>query len=494
MTALALVLFGVLLAGAGLAVWRRPLLALYAFVAGLALHNLVMSLLYGAGIRGGALEAIQAWKEALLAIALAGVCWNVRSTGRLPFRLGLADYLALAFGAVLVLYALLPQGLLGGTAGTEAILHGLRHGLVPVAAYLLGRALAPTPAQLRTFGWTLVAAAAAVAAFGLIEEYTVPVEWWRDSGAVGYFREQLGFDYHGPGGLPDNFAFNSSEGVFRRLTSTFISPLATAFMLVVALLLAGARGLRREVVLAALAVVIGAGLLFTLSRSSVVALAVGLVVLGLLARRPATLAAAAATIAVGVGFAFAFTSIAPRTHFFKEDLPYQEERARKQGGLPGGSGVLSGGEPSIRSHLSSLRDGLETVARHPQGYGLGNAGVTASRFDVPLRAGVSNYTEIGVETGVGGLLLFVGWNVALLIGLGRAARRAGDETLRRTAAGVAGTLAAILALAVQTDIYGVPWVAYCVWWLAGALVIPAAARAPVAAPARLTPAGLSSRR
>ena len=243
MSALALVVYAALLSGAAVVVWRRPLVGLFAFVIGLAAHNLTMALLYGAGIRGNALEAIQAWKETLLAMALARVARDVLRARRLPFRLGTVDILAVAFGGIVVLYALIPQEVLGGQAGPKAILHGLRHGLVPVAAYFLGRALAPTPGQLRAFAWTVLGAAAAVAAFGLIEEYTVPVEWWRRSGAVGYFREQLGFDYHGPGGLPDNFAFNSSDGLFRRLTSTYISPLATAFMLVVALLLVPRRRL-----------------------------------------------------------------------------------------------------------------------------------------------------------------------------------------------------------------------------------------------------------
>jgi O-Antigen ligase len=477
MNGLALALYGVLLAATAVVVWRRPLIALYAFVIGLAAHNLVMALLYGAGVRGNALEAIQAWKEALLAVAIARVTWDAVRTRRLPFRPGLIDLLALAFGGIVLLYAVIPQGALGGHAGTKAILYGLRHGLVPVAAYFLGRALAPSPRQLRLFGWTLVGAAALVAGFGLIEEYTVPVEWWRHSGAVGYFHDQLGFDYHGPGGLPDNFAFNSSEGLFRRLISTYISPLATGYMLVVALLLGIglARGRARRPLIA-LGVVIAAGLLFTLSRSSVIDLAVGLVVLALVRRRPGPAIAAAVTVAIGVGFAFSFTHIAPTTHFFKEDLPYQREHARKHGGLPGGSGVLSGGEPSLKSHLTNLRDGLETVARHPQGYGLGNAGATAFRFEVPLKAGESNYTEIGVETGLAGMLLFIAWNLALLVGLAHAARTAEDETVRWAAGGLAAALAAILALAVQTDIYGVPWIAYCVWWLAGALASPLALR------------------
>src|SRR5439155_25844154 len=152
--------------------------------------------------------------------------------------------------------------------------------LVPVAAYFLGRSLSLGRVQLRPLAWTVLGAAAAVAAFGLIEEYTVPVEWWRHSGAVGYYGQQLGFDYHGPGRLPENFAFNTTDGVFRRLVSTYISPLAAAYMFVVALFLLPARRIA-----AALAVVVAAGLLFTVSRSALVALAAGLVVLAYARRR-----------------------------------------------------------------------------------------------------------------------------------------------------------------------------------------------------------------
>ncbi len=490
MTSAALTLFGLFLALAGIAVWRRPMAALYLFLVGLAVHNLVLALLYGAGVRGNALEAIQAWKEALLAVALARVGWDAWRARRLPFRPGVVDALALAFAALAALYALLPQSALGGHAGSKAILYGLRHALVPVAAYFLGRSLELSGRELRRFGWALLGTAAAVAAFGLVEEYAVPVEWWRHSGAVGYFHDQLGFDYHGPAGLPDNFAFNSSHGLFRRLVSTFVSPLATAYLLAVALLVAAVLPVRRRgraaVALGALAAV---GFLFTLSRSSVVALAAGFCVLAWASRRRLWLGAAAATVVAGIGFAFLFTHVAPRTHFFKADLAFQIENARKHGRLPKGSGTLSTGDPSIRSHLRNLRDGLETVGRHPQGYGLGNAGATASRFKVPLKAGESNYTEIGVETGLLGMVLFAAWNLALLAGLLRTARAAGRER-GWAAAGLAAGLAAILAVAVQTDAYGVPWLAYCLWWIAGALTAPLAlrARATALSPARTTAA------
>jgi hypothetical protein len=465
MTAAALAVYGVLLAVAVPAVLRRPAVALYLFILGLPLHNIVMSLLYGGGVRGGSLDAIQAWKEILLAAALASVAARALRDRRLPFRPMLVDWLALAFGALVVLYALIPQGGLGGHAGASAVLHGLRHDLVLVAAYFLGRSVKLDVRRLR---WTIAGAAAAVAAWGLIEVYAVPIEWWRHSGAVGYFHRELGYDYHGPAGLPENFAFNTSDGLFRRLVSTYVSPLATAYMLVVALLLLATA--RRRVALAApLAAVCAAGLLWTFSRSSIVALAVGLVVLAAAWRRWWPLPAAVVVAAAGLGFAAIFHTVAPRTHWFPSDLPYQQAQAKAKGPLPansGLSGTYSIGDPSIRSHWNSLRDGIRTVVHHPQGYGLGNAGTIAQRFHVQLKAGESNYTELGVEAGLAGALLFIAWSLALFVGLVRAAW-SGD----RAAAAIAAALAAVLALAVQTDVIGVPWLAYCLWWLAGALVV-----------------------
>jgi hypothetical protein len=115
----------------------------------------------------------------------------------------------------------------------------------------------------------------------------------------------------------------------------------------------------------------------------------------------------------------------------------------------------------------SLKDGVRTIVHHPQGYGLGNVGQTASRTATPLKAGESNYTELGAELGLLGAVLWTLWGLGLLVSLGRAGRT--DVW----AAGAAAAFAAILALAVQTDVIGDPWIAYCVWAFGGALALRA---------------------
>src|SRR6266540_6737712 len=164
-TAVALLLYAVALLVASAAVWRRPVLALYFFVVGLALHNAAMAVLYGLGIRGAALTAIQAWKDLLLAVAIVSVGASAWRARRLPFRPGRIDALAFGFGALVLLYAVLPQHLLGGGAGPKGILYALRHDLSPVAAYFVGRSLALGRPELRRLAWTVLVVAAAVAAF-----------------------------------------------------------------------------------------------------------------------------------------------------------------------------------------------------------------------------------------------------------------------------------------------------------------------------------------
>jgi hypothetical protein len=465
---LALAVFGLLLVSGAVLVWRRPVVALYAWIVGLAAHNAVMAALYGAGVRGGALTAIQAWKEILLGVALARVALEALRTGRLAFRVHPADVLAVAFAALVCVYAVLPQDWLGGTADGSAVGLALKHDLVPVGAYFLGRSVILRGEELVRLVWTVIGTAAAVAVLGLLDDFLVPISWWRDSAVVDYFNKHLGYDYHGTGGLPENFVFNNggdAEGFYRRLVSTFLGPLASAYAFVVALLL-GAAFLRRPRILIPLSVVIFAGLLFTFSRSSLLALAAGFVVLAFVTRRWWPVAAAIGTLAVSVAWVHVFPHVAPQGKWTQQDLVQQRNNAKNQPGASSSAGSID--EPSIHSHWISLREGVRTVVHHPQGFGLGNAGQTASRTGTTIKAGESNYTEIGVETGLLGALLWIAWGLAIFVAFVTAALR----THWWAAAGIGAAFGATLVLAVQTDVIGDPWLAYSLWTLVGIALRP----------------------
>jgi hypothetical protein len=424
---------------------RRPVWALHVLIVGLALHNLVMALLWRAGVRGASLTVVAAWKDVLLLGALALV---VAARRGLPFKASPSDWLALAFGTLVVLYGVLPQSWLGGGATHKGVLYGARHDLLPVGAYFLGRGLDLTERERSRLCHTVLAVAAAVAAYGLVDVYLVPLSFWRDSS--GWFSDQLGLTYQGLSGLPENFVYNAGNGVvFRRLTSTFLSPLAASYLLVVALFFIPFR--RRWG--PPLALLLFAALLWTHTRSALLALVVGLLVLAAVRRRRLPLVLAVAVAVLGFAFVKGYDHFGPRTHFTPAELVIQERIANEH---PNASNdPTSANESSTTEHLASLRDGVRTVVHHPWGFGLGNAGVTAARTHVDVRAGESTYTELGVETGLVGALVFVAWSLVLLRGL----------LMRRPWLGAA--FAAVLLLGLQTDVIGVPWIAVVVWALAG---------------------------
>jgi hypothetical protein len=427
---------------------RLPRYALYALIVGLPFHNLVMAELWELGVRGTALDVVAAWKEVLLAAALAHVVWRHRG---LPFKATATDWLALAYAATVVLYALIPQDWLGGDASARGILFGFRHNLLPVGAYFLGRSLHFDRAELRRIAVLVVSTACVVAAWGLLDIYAVSLQFWRDSGVPGWFEEQLGLEYRGLSGLPENFVYNpGDERPLRRLVSTFLSPLATAYLLLVAILVATTW--QRSRWFSLISGLLLVGLLFTYSRTTIAALVFALVVLGYALRSWVPVAAAAVLVGVAFFFIRAYPDIAPETRFTAAELEIQRAGGREEetSGDP-----FSPGESSIDSHLDSLREGIETVARHPWGFGLGNAGVTAKRTDAEIKAGESTYTELGVELGLVGMLLFIAWNLSLL------------WRLLPEAPWLAAAFAAVLALGVQTDVIGVHWLAFVLWALAG---------------------------
>lgn len=442
---------------------RLPALAVVAFAVGLALHNLVMAELWEAGLRGTGLDVAAAWKEALLALALVAALVAAR---RHPPRLATVDLLALAYAVIVIVYWLLPQDWLGGEATARGELYALRHHLLPVGAYALGRLVVATTADRRLLRWTLAGVAAGIVVWGLVDVYGVPLQWWRDSGVPGWYEEQLGLTYEGLSGLPENWVLNTGDeqNPVRRVVSTLLSPLASAYILVVVVLLVAAR--RPSRLTAAPGLLLYAGLLWTHTRAAFLALAGGLLVLALLTRRWWPLLAAVLSLAVGVAFVEAFPTIGPSTAYTAEEL----EELRRQGAEnpEESEDPLAADESSLASHWRTLRDGVETVIRHPHGFGLGNAGVTAKRTGVEIRAGESTYTELGVDTGVVGVAAFVAWCIALLLAV-------------RRRPGLAAAFAAVLALALQSDVIGVHWLAYVLFALLGAAVTAGDTEAPVQA-------------
>jgi hypothetical protein len=425
-------------------------------VVGLVVHNAAMAQLWDLGVRGTSLDVVAAWKEALVLVALLVVAWHVR---RFP-AVQVADVLAASYAVVIGLYWLIPQDVLGGEATARGELLALRHHLFPVAAYVLGRLIAIAWQERGRVGGLVVLSAVVVAVVGLLDLAFVSLQAWRDSGVPDWFSEQLGLDYEGLSGLPENWVFNTGdeENPIRRLVSTFLSPLASAYALVVALIYVVSRPFRWWWGLGA--VLLYGALLYTHTRAAFAALAFGLVLLAIAQRRVLPAALAAVSVVLGAAFLVAYPTIGPSTSYTSGELAWLRENAREEGPT-GRDPFPDTDDPSTESHWTNLRDGVRAVLEHPQGYGLGNAGVVAKRTGVDIKAGESTYAELGVDAGLAGVVAFVLWSIAVLVGLWRCE------------AWLAAAFASVLALALQTDVIGIHWLAFTIWLAAGlALGLP----------------------
>jgi len=423
---------------------------------GLALHNVAMAQLWELGVRGTTLDVVAAWKEAVLLVALLVVAWHVRHKP----AVNAADALAASYAIVIAVYWLIPQDVLGGEATARGELLALRHHLFPAAAYALGRLAAFAWEERGRLGGLIALSAVVVAVVGLLDLAFVSLQAWRDSGVPGWYREQLGLDYEGLSGLPENWVYNTGdeENPIRRLVSTFLSPLASAYALVVALIYVLSRPFRWWWGL--LAVLLYVALLYTHTRAALGALAFGLVLLALAQRRILPAAFALASVVAGALFLAAYPSIGPTTSYTPEELVWLRANARQEGPT-GGRFPSPAEDASTESHWQNLRDGVRLVIEHPQGHGLGNSGVVAKRTGVEILAGESTYTELGVDAGIAGVVAFVLWSLAILLGLWR------------REAWLFAAFATVLVLGLQTDVIGIHWLAFSVWLGAGlALGLP----------------------
>ena len=309
------------------------------------------------------------------------VAWHVRHFPAVKA----ADVLAIDLRRVIVVYWAIPQDVLGGEATARGELLALRHHLFP------GRRVCAR--RLAAFAWEERGRVGGLSRCR-------PSSWrWSASPTSRSSRCRRGATpaypvvpraararLRGLSGLPENWVFNTGDedNPIRRLVSTFLSPLASAYALVVALIYVVSRPFRWWWGL--LAFLLYVALLFTHTRAALAALAFGLVVLALAQRRIAPAVLAAVSVAAGALFLSVYPSIGPSTSYTRRSSS-GSARTRSSGDTSGDP--FAGDESSTGSHWRNLRDGARVVIDHPQGYGLGNA--------VSLRSGPGSRSAPGVD-------------------------------------------------------------------------------------------------
>jgi O-Antigen ligase len=453
---------------------RRPDVGLLALIALLPFHGFFLSWMYALGAPQSIVRPLGTWKEAVaIGVIVAGVR-GLRSTGR---RLDRLDLVGLAYVAVVAFYALLPR-LFAATAPTGANERFLAfRASAFLVLLLLAARHAVLPESFARRALRLVMAVGIVVAAIAVFEFFFPATW-NDFvvNKVKYTVYEIQVLDVKPFNLFDIRYYGQIGGQqIVRVGSVFLNPLALGFYLLIPFAVAIDRILRTRLrgVAAWCAVLTGTALLFTQTRAALI----GAVVIGIVAIRPAAgrtpqrrlqfglLLVAAALVALPVAAA---TGLSGRV-----------------------TSPASGDEQTAADHVQSFWEGVHTIGDHPFGQGLATSAGAGQRFQTKSTVvAENNYLQMGIELGVGAMVLFIVLTVVLLRRLRAAVEWTAD--LGGGAVRAMGLALAIGALFLQ------PWgdlpTAWTFWSLAGAVLGMAAARAAAserddaqrrAAPARL---------
>jgi hypothetical protein len=445
-------------------VLRAPFRGLGVLVAGMAIHNIVIMTLLRLGTPGILIRLVQFWKEGIL-LALLGLVavralamW--RAGGR-P-RLLLIDWIMVGFAALVLLYFVIPSSALAGHANLSQRVLGARVLLLLPLLYLFGRVFFSTHRDDLTWNLTFIAGSAAfVGIAGLVELWLVPTRWWVDAGA-NLFSAWLGFTYHGPAGLPENFFQSAGEGLYlRRMVSTYISPLPIAYTgllvvpLAVSLLLVKRRSQQVRFLRIAILLLVIAGMLLSVTRLALVLLVAEFLLLALIWRRRWIILGTPIVAGLAATVLFGYPHVGP---LVTSDLRPVEHR-------PINIGIVSQEDPSAAEHSATLAQDLQYVIQHPLGAGLGTS---INRFGQAAGTGESAFFGVFGEVGfLGGLLYMLAYALMLVYGL-RAWTRNRDDPLLSALALV--SLVGALGLApimATSDVWSDFSVTFLLWWAAG---------------------------
>jgi hypothetical protein len=452
--------------------WRRPFVGLGLIVAGLALHNIVVMALLGLGTPNVLVRAVQGWKELFLLVLVVVATRTVIShrQGSTLGPLTPTDGIAIAFAAIVCIYFVIPPSVLGSDASLAQRLVGFRTLIVIPLLYFIGRTVRAADDRDRlTVVLLCMGAGAVVAMFGVYELFFVPTSTWLRWG-INTYTSFLGFTYHGPAGLPENFFITVSIGTLvRRMVSTYVSPLGVAYTGLVLFPLGIAVMDRRvsqriAALIAVATALVVLSMALSITRLALFAAIGEAMLLAFVLRRVWIAALIPVLIAATVTALLPYASVAPAVD--KNLNPVSR------------SGILwtiPGNDSSGREHYDYLKSDLLVDLEHPLGLGTGASTVRYGQLvGTGESAVLGMFGDLGV---VGGSLYVVLFLAAIWHGYRalKHSRAASLEDCLPLVALIGGL--ALIPITMTTDLWGDLSVTFLFWWSAGASATLCAERA-----------------
>ena len=443
--------------------WRHPFIGLGLIVSGMAFHSFVLMTLLQLKTPRLLVLAFQGWKEVVLTmLAFTALLGLARRPRELHLRdLLPTDWIAIGLAALAVIYFLLPNSLLHSEANLAQRAIGFRLIFLIPLLYFLGRRFQGGDRERATVVWLCVGTGAIVAVLGLLDLWLVPTRTWLSWG-VNAYTTYLGFRYHGPGGLPENFFLTLGNGTLvRRMVSTYISPLGIAYTGLLLLPMGVVLVDRPWVKVAPKWLTTGllglllVGVMFSVTRLALLATIGEAALLFLLTRRWWVAMLVPILIAATALILYVYPSLGPTV-----------DQNLNPGNDGHGQAAISGNDSSSREHFGYLINDLKFDIEHPLGLGTGASTV---RYGQLVGTGESAVLGMFGDLGlVGGLLYLALYGFSLWNGFRafRAVRNRSFMAAMPLVALVGGL--ALIPITVTSDVWGDLSVTFLFWWAAGA--------------------------
>lgn len=428
---------------------RRPDRSLLVLMAGLPFQGLFLAQLYRWGVPGAVVRPLGSWKEALgLGVVIAGV--RGYHAGRQ--RLDALDGLGLAYVAIVGAYALAPAFFAPGApldTSTRSLAFRASAGFVIL---LLAARHVNLPDDFANRAARVVVIVGCIVAAVCVYEYFFSAAWnrWVVEN-VQYLRYQVRVLHTTPFSASDIRRYSVIGGHrVQRTGSVFLDPTSCGFALVLPFAVAVERRMRAAMPGAIAAIVlIATGLLLTETRAALL----GALVVALLAIRPA----AGRTLDRRLQFTFVLLA----------GMAIIVPAATAIGLAQRVTATSTSADPSSVDHERSLWTGIDSIEARPLGHGLATSAGVGQRFDSGQAIiGENSYLQVGIETGVGAMAVFVALTLAVTGRLRRRSRL--TSNLAISAAFGAGVGLALGGFFLQT------WtdfsVAWTFWAFAGAAI------------------------
>ncbi len=480
---------GLFLAGAS-AVLYRPLWALFIFIVGLPLHNLMMAGLFAATGSVTAVKLAQPWKEALLALALARVALPalISWSRKHHVRLTALDVAILAFIALCGFSVILPSHYI---PSFFARLLGFRELAVPFAFFALGRLIRLEDRDYRTIVHLVALDVGLLSIVAIGERFIWGMGLYHLLNYGAYLKTFFGATTFLPGNVPYTF-YTGGPYWLPRAGSLAMNPIDFSTLLLVGLpIVLAARGttpLRtslRYIPFRGLTVLLGGvGLALGFTRAAILLLPVALVLLLVrrgLRRAPYLLTALVAGFAGGLlllAMSAAIIIRAPdanagRVLRANQGLvtlfTYQDPRSTFNP-----VGVLvdpaaSSGNSSTQGHISTVTAVIKLILKRPIGYGIGFAGLTGIRNGSAVAA-EGAYINVGADLGLFTMALYLALFVGAIFVTFQASRSRLDPRRQAFYLGIAVAWAIVFLDGFIAQVTLNLFVMGILWWMTGAAV------------------------